>query len=412
MHSTLVRTITSARTIDLAALACAALTVACASAESSATNVAARAQPLSVATLADATCTLHALSDPNGGLRLSSGHSGRATFSARRVAAPMQPAVMELDCRDAHGARDVQRLDLDTLLADGSNDAAHVDRGATRMRPALSGDLRQISQRELERSGYPRRPNVAPDSDAYRSWEESVSMPMRVLDFDGAHSELDFESNLPAGNWCGAVANSAPYEYAFGSWVEPNIAPSTGLPQYISAAWVGIGGGESGDTLIQAGTRQDYYAFLGIEMAVHQVFRQVWPQTDAHYCSDCTLQEGDRLQFSAHIDNADGNGGGTGVLYYWNVTQQEMAAVDIAFSDGFTGGTAEWVVEDPRQLGNGLPQFGSVTFDSMQTYSADTNYVDFGSGAYDTYAINVGSHDYCTTQVLSDTSIVVTRQPD
>jgi hypothetical protein len=393
----------------LAVAACCALG-ACAGAETAAPDADARAQELRVTTLADATCTLHPPGDEATALHLGSNHAGRVKFHARRVEAATQPAVLQLDCRDARGARDSQRLDLDTMLADGPSDEARAE--ALRIRPALSGDLEHISQRDLERGGYPRRPDAPRDSDAYRNWADAVSMPMRVLAWDGGRSELDFEDHRPSSNWCGAVATSGPYEWAGGRYVEPFIGSSElSQVQQIGAVWVGVGGAGD-DTLIQAGTRQDYVEFAGIESTQHQVFRQVYPQTDAHYCSDCTINQGDNVQFSAQIKDADGNGGGTGTLFYWNLTQGEMASVDIAVDGGFNGGSAEWVVEDPRQFGNGLPEFGTLVWSSMQTYNANTQFIAFGASDYDTYDLVVDSHSYCTSQVQDDSSIAITRQPD
>lgn len=166
------------------------------------------------------------------------------------------------------------------------------------------------------------------------------------------------------------------------------------------------------DTLIQAGTRQDVFSFGGIEYSTHQVFRQVFPQTNAYCCSNCSLAEGDQLQFSAQFREPDGSGGGIGLLTYRNVTQQESASVEVRFSGGFTGGSAEWIMEDPRAQGYLLPNFGTLTFTDMLTYSDATGYQDFGASSYDTYAIHVNDHDYCTARVRSGTSIEVTRQPD
>jgi hypothetical protein len=280
---------------------------------------------------------------------------------------------------------------------------------ALRIRPALGGDLAHVSQRELDLGGYPRRPNVAQDSDEYRNWLEAVTKPMRVIAFDGDSSTPDLEAKT-SGNWCGAVATSGPYEYAYGGWVEPHLT-SDGTPEQHGSIWVGIGG-NGPDTLIQAGTLQDYYSVDGFELVRHRVVREVFPQMGSKACSNCTLMEGDRVQFSARIENADGNGGGTGVMYYWNVTQNEMASVEYAFDSDFTGASAEWIMEDYDRSGVGLTEFGAVTIDGMQTYSAATDYINFGDSQYDTLTERVADHDYCTTNVLGDTSIEVVRQPN
>lgn len=388
-----------------------AFTVSCAG--PAAPRVDGRAQQLRVTAIPDATCTLRASGSSDAGLRLSSDHSGRVSFQVRRLERNT-PAQVQLDCDDAGGHHRSQRLDIDALLSEARldvDDASEV----LRVRPPLAADPATVTPRELAVGGYPPRPNEV-DSAAYRDWLDDVMQPSRMLAFDddATRDAIRFEEKT-GYIWCGAVATSGPYDWVSAAWVEPHVKSSGNELQQVGGLWVGLGGVNDDETLIQAGTRFDVYPLSDTQYMKPRVFREVVTDpnnsaSDPQYCKNCNFDEGDRVVFSAKIETRDGNGGGTGLLYYSNLTKGESAAAEMSFSNGFNGSTAEWILEDPLGGGTTLPDFGSVRFEGAQTYSDAQGYRDLGDNDYDTYADGGGdSPYYCKPNVVDSTSLDVTR---
>jgi hypothetical protein len=153
-----------------------------------------------------------------------------------------------------------------------------------------------------------------------------------------------------ASKWSGYALTGGSYTSITGTWTVPAVTPSV-EPTY-SASWAGIDGFNN-NSLIQAGTEQDYYggtaryyAWWGIGRVAETVI------------SSITVSPGDTM--SASISKGTGN--------VWTIT-----LADVTTGRSFTtsqtysgpGASAEWIEERPVAGGRiaTLANYGKTIFD-------------------------------------------------
>lgn len=136
-----------------------------------------------------------------------------------------------------------------------------------------------------------------------------------------------------------------------GSWVVPAVNPSEN--NTFSGIWVGIGGyGE--ETLIQAGTEQEYVN----DKAVYYAWYELFPNYLIHIPS-IHVKPNDTITASISLINENTN---TWTITIKDVTRNEQFKKTFIYNSSRL--SAEWVVERPKVNGtvSTLANFESVTF--------------------------------------------------
>jgi hypothetical protein len=280
-----------------------------------------------------------------------------------------------LTCMDEAG-RQTQRtlsVTVDTLAVPASAQPELVDpfQGAQSIRPALSGDPAIPSQEALIAAGYPLRPPVG--SPGYSEWLNVVSRPSRMLaakliqttTFHGpaqnATPQTFNSSSGTSGNWSGFVLNQGgvPYTFAEAKWTTPTLAYKTGFKM---AEWVGLDGYGTND-VVQDGTSAvgNCFGYMCAGWAAsYYAWIEYFPNSEVQI-SNFSVARGDELFAEAWEGDSAGNlnpSGGYGWFYVYNyrtgVTYQGAIAKP-GNAPAFSGGTAEWIVEDPNSGQNLLP---------------------------------------------------------
>jgi hypothetical protein len=116
----------------------------------------------------------------------------------------------------------------------------------SKIRPALTeAQAQSISDDELERLGYPGRPDAVAEPDRYAKWLDHVSRPMTVLPTHLLRTNVTARPKPESfANWSGLEAHSKTfhnYSAVDADWSVPQIlgASSDGNPDY-SAFWIGL----------------------------------------------------------------------------------------------------------------------------------------------------------------------------
>lgn len=134
-----------------------------------------------------------------------------------------------------------------------------------------------------------------------------------------------------SANWSGYVDTGTGITEAYGSWVVPTVAPSSG-PTY-SSTWVGIDGA-SNETLIQAGTSQDGFA--------GQTSYDAWFELIPASESSVTLASDPGDSMAADIVETAPS---IWAITLQDVTQDTQFSTTVDYST--PGSSAEWIGEAP-----------------------------------------------------------------
>ena len=133
------------------------------------------------------------------------------------------------------------------------------------VRSALSEhDILHLSDEELQKRGYPPRPNPEQAANAFNAWRKAVSMPVTVVKPQTISDPEIFHGsakivNGPAysDNWSGfELRGTGPYSIVVGTWHVPDVATQRNTGMAYSSFWVGIDGDNTADGPVQAGTEQ------------------------------------------------------------------------------------------------------------------------------------------------------------
>jgi hypothetical protein len=175
-----------------------------------------------------------------------------------------------------------------------------------------------------------------------------------------------------SSNWSGyAVTSGAPYKTITGVWVVPKVAP-TGTPSF-SAAWIGIDGFDN-NSLIQAGTEEDYY--LG---SAH--YSAWWTTSDHGFVEQniptLTVHPGDLMLCIIGQTATPG----TWAIILIDATTGQSFVKTTPYAG--PGDSAEWILEAPTvgsQVGQ-LAAYGATIFDAGTVNGASPNLQPNDGGA-------------------------------
>ena len=339
--------------------------------------------PIVLKTKPDATCDLHAAGvvDPAHTLRLYANADGYLRVHAN--AKENQPDTrVQLDC--AAGGKVITypvRLRISASPTEEMPTPRHVmpaPRGS-RIRPALTkAEAQSMSDEELERLGYPERPDALAEPESYAKWLNSISRPMIVLPTHLLSTNVTATpANYTSSNWSGLEAHSTTfhkYSAVTAMWnVPPIILGSPDGNIDYSAFWIGLDGDHvPGNDLVQAGTEQDAQEIGGTLFTNYYAWSELLPnQPTENFVF--SVNAGDEMQVEVWIGNGSGPpdpNGSLGSFRITDVTLGQEARFDTALSGTkFNGFEAEWIMERPT-VGGSLPELASYFPATMSAASA------------------------------------------
>ncbi len=338
--------------------------------------------PVVLQTEPDAACDLHAkgVNDSSHTMRLYANMEGYVRFHFTPNQ-DIQDAYLQLDCTTQQAVTTHPlhlRIDASPTADMPAPEASVPAPAGSKVRPALTDEAaRQLSDEEVIAQGYPPRPNAAESPEAYAKWLDRASRPMTIVPAHAVeHSDI---SHLPrtaiagpntSGNWSGFVAQSSngSYRLVSGEWTVPSVLGEvkivdegrfptvvTGPPTY-SALWVGLDGNNSLD-LVQAGTEQNAQSLPLFGTATSYY---AWTEI-CYIASGCqpmkevfSVSPVDGMDVSVYVGDSAGNVNPTGdyawfEVYAYSATgaQGMRFSTYLGTSFGFTGNSAEWIMERP-----------------------------------------------------------------
>ncbi|HEY4814175.1 MAG TPA: G1 family glutamic endopeptidase [Chthoniobacterales bacterium] len=291
-------------------------------------------------------------------------------------------------------------------------------------RPALEGNPLELSNRELITRGYPPRPDPIKFPARHARWRRNVSRPYTaVTPRLERHPDVSFSRlrtgqrvNAPtlplppprsalahasptiplpppllrsmfngnSDNWSGAFLAQPinQFSHVQADWFVPGVFASPGAPSY-SAAAVWIGFDDSGTDLFQSGTDSECVFFPWFNWVFTNYW--IWIETLPFApwgVPNFPVAPGDSISLDIFIADENGqtwyqnaNWGGltpqdnsvwfmlynnTRYLSYWGTLPTAPQTLDGTSSTGFTGTTAEFILERPVYNGSeaALANFG------------------------------------------------------
>ena len=291
-------------------------------------------------------------------------------------------------------------------------------------RPALEGNPLELSNRELITRGYPPRPDPIKFPARHARWRRNVSRPYTaVTPRLERHPDVSFSRlrtgqrvNAPtlplppprstlahasptiplpppllrsmfngnSDNWSGAFLAQPinQFSHVQADWFVPGVFASPGAPSY-SAAAVWIGMDDSGTDLFQSGTDSECVFFPWFNWVFTNYW--IWIETLPFApwgVPNFPVAPGDSISLDIFVADENGqtwyqngNWGGltpqdnsvwfmlynnTRYLSYWGTLPTTPQTLDGVSSTGFTGTTAEFILERPLYNGSeaALANFG------------------------------------------------------
>jgi hypothetical protein len=334
-----------------------------------------------VQTEPDAACDLHAagVNNPSQSMRFYGNSEGYVRFHFTPLE-DVQDAYLQLDCT-AGGVVTTHPVHL-RVAASPTVDMPAPARsipapaGST-IRPALTDEAAELlSDEDIIARGYPPRPNATESPDAYANWLHGVSHSMTVLPphavsrSDIAHGRQGVTEG-PLGetndHWSGFVAQGKKdsFRAVEGEWTVPLVHGST-EPDCYSSIWVGLDGLPSND-VVQAGTEQDSAILTktGI-LEKYYVWTEAWPQQPTA-TQIASIFPGDFIVVYVYVGDSKGNidpSGGYAWFTMQNQTDWEeytTPPTKLGKSFGFSGTSAEWIIERPIVSG-AFPELSDYSF--------------------------------------------------
>ena len=303
---------------------------------------------------------------------------------------------VQLDCSSSKGQTVSYPLHLVASSTPTSDMPAPQSKVPTpkgaKIRPALTeAQAQSMTDAQLDKLGYPARPDVMASPDKYTKWLERVSRSMTVMPTHLVSTNVTATpGSYTSSNWSGLEAHSKnqhQYSAVDASWGVPPlfVASSDGNPDY-SSFWIGLDGDGTKD-LVQAGTEQDAQEFLGIVFTDYYAWSELLPnQPTENFVS--SVNAGDEMQVEVWIGTGSGApnpNGNLGSFRITDVTQSQEWRFDTALSGTKYNGTeAEWIMERPT-VGGSLPELAAYLIANMEyadVLNAKTNkWVKAGTAA-------------------------------
>jgi hypothetical protein len=237
----------------------------------------------------------------------------------------------------------------------------------------------EASAAELERHGFPRRPDHAAQPQAAAKWVTAFAQYPRFTHLTPEFRALEHrhglnqrtrkgtegELNATSSNWSGSVllvGSGDEFSWIFGSWTVPHVyqSPASSGTEYCSA-WLGIDGDGSPD-VVQAGTESDS------DGSCYAWFE--WYPDYSVGISNFPVSPGDVVSLLLCVTSPTSAWISLGNLTSLNYTS---FAFDAPAGTTLVGNCAEAVVERPSVGGSlaELPRYGEVFFDDTTAYTAN-----------------------------------------
>ncbi|MEO8018312.1 MAG: G1 family glutamic endopeptidase [Pseudomonadota bacterium] len=302
---------------------------------------------LELSSIPNARCDLHAPGDAERSLEVFSNDEGVIKVRARLDFGQV-PVDLTLDCEGDDGVSDSRTVRF------RPGHAAAARKHALIM--GLAGDPMHLSRQELHAQGYPQRPEPG-NAARMQEWLDAISRPARKVSprrVKGRTQNGQTIVNETTNNWSGFMIepkDGAKLTLVEGGWVVPTITwadrPAPWLKgRQFSSTWVGL---DSGPGIFQAGTQHNVTIFLGIMMTTYNAWIEVFPGP-IEALPDFTVSPGDHVLFRVFSVKRNGERDDQGDFMgfdfdnYAPPLQSTSGDVFAQFA-GFTGSTAEWIVE-------------------------------------------------------------------
>jgi len=321
-------------------------------------------------TQADAACDLHATgTSDTRSMRFYANGEGYVKLHAS--AREGMEGRLQLDCSSSNGNVISYPLHLVASSSPTSNMPAPPSKVPTpkgsKVRPGLTeAQAQSLTDAQLDKQGYPARPDVLTSPDQYTKWLGHVAQSMTLLPTHLV-SRSDIRSAPAAytsSNWSGLEAHSTTkhnYSAVTANWNVPAIvlASSDGETDY-SSFWVGLDGDGTKD-LVQAGTEQDAVEFLGILFSDSYAWSELLPNQPTEQ-EVFSVDAGDDMSVEVWIGTGSGApnpNGKYGSFRIIDYTQNNESTFYVPLNGTTYNGTeAEWIMERPT-VGGSLPELAS-----------------------------------------------------
>jgi hypothetical protein len=237
-------------------------------------------------------------------------------------------------------------------------------------------DYDLIQRREILESEYARYR----DKGLYKATRIPISDIVKIL---GLLPET-------STNWSGAYVKRPAAEQLVsvtGEWRVPGVNPPATAwngkgyndGTYICAVWVGLDGTQGSGDVMQAGTVSQCVVSGGKMTSTTFYAWTEWFSLPWVSISNFAVSVGDTI--SCTVCAPFGNTHGTAMFNNLSSGATTTIGIDPPAGTSLVGNVAEWIVEDPGQIGGGLfpfPNYGSTTFTDCTAGSKNVE-LDLGS---------------------------------
>jgi hypothetical protein len=375
---------------------------------------------ISIQTTPGAVCSLSHPQIKGQSLQLDADDDGIVRFHAK-AAAGAKPIELHLESKGGGGSKIRHTIELrsgprapgaETIKA-----AATPARKKGKVRPALQGDPLALPNRELVKKGYPPRPNPVKNPARYARWLRIVSEPFTIVsDRTVPHPGVSFGHPQPravlqsptlplpppmlgtmfnsnSSIWSGAYLTnpSAQFFWIEAEWYVPRVFAASGGPVYSAASeWIGLDNG--GSDLFQSGSDSECWNLPGIFGGWTFTNYWMWIESLPSAASgvpNFAISPGDHVSVDIFVADQDGttwfangeNGGLTPAdnsvwFMLANYTQNESFWGTLPTAPGYTGTTAEFIVERPTVNGNVVPLALFAVTTMFNCWYGDSEYGD------------------------------------
>jgi Peptidase A4 family len=338
-------------------------------------------------------CYLYHPKAPERRIQIDADNRGIVRFRAKAMKGA-EPTTFHLECHHAKHAE----LHAITLISDvhytpamSSPELSSAPVVAGEPRPPLPGDPLALSNAELVARGYPPRPDPKRSPARYSRWLKNVSRPLTKIDTRlVAHPDYTRSKRGPAGegtnvkhartlpssqansnsaNWTGAYFTNPVGQFfsVQAEWYTPIVfALSNGPPFSAVVEWIGLDNA-AGD-LYQAGTGSECYNIFFWEITTYFMWMETLPWS-WWVVPNFPVSPGDLISVDIWVANQfgetsyqEGDWGGLtpqdNSVWFYLINSTNGASFMGTYptapqslggqtSTGFTGTTAEFILERP-----------------------------------------------------------------
>jgi len=286
------------------------------------------------------------------------------------------------------------------------------------------------SDAELEGYGFPPRPDTVRAPMAYAHWKKLVSVPraaspnlQQTMLYNGPAQRLLNGKTLRNGsvaatsiNWSGyaVIGGSGTFtnnnSFVFAEWVVPRAQQGFGVCDGgwdYSTQWDGFDGVTSSDVL-QAGSEADAYCSASTQLTFYSAWIE-WAPLPEVRVSIPAIRPGDLM--SSEVWFTTSPPFGHAFLANYTLQQGGVYAFNPPAGWGFTGDSAEWVVERPSVNGAlaNLTNYAADQFNVDYAYNVSSVFVPGASPTgTTTYAISMACPPWTPSSSCPSTAAIST----